>query len=643
MKKTIGVYAHVDAGKTTFCEALLHECDAIKKRGRVDNQDTVMDYHQIEKRRGITVFSDTAHFMYQQQSYQLLDTPGHADLVTEMEQTLPLIDVAILIINSSDGVQGHTLTLYRLLQKHKIPIYFFINKLDNLTGDLTASLDSLKQFISPAIYYLHSPVDLKSNEFIEWLCNFDEHFMEAYFENCITSELVRKTCQKLIAEQKIYLALGGSALKQTGVIELMEVLDGTILKKTSSPDKDFGGYVYKVIFDEKKERVTLLKVMSGELKIKQALSFGESIEKINDIRVYSGLRYQSKNSAKAGDIVGVTGLKSTHLGMGIGEYRSDFIPNHLPMMRVTLKGTQDFDPVFYQNLNHLEDQIPLLTFDYPSDSKNRVYVSFMGKIQLEIFQEILEDVYHSDVSFEDYTILYRETIANSVIGLGHYEPLGHYAYIKLKIEPSQTEGLTFSSDVHIEQLSKQTQNIIEASLFSRVQKGVLTGSPITKVHITLLEGKVSMIHTSKGDTREATWRAIRQGLEQAVTILLEPWYSFEIIANLDYMGNILSDLQRLNCRFLPPEIKEMICIIKGEGPVSKLVDYPEELASLTKGKGSVHFEFYDYLPCLATSEVVKKIGYQKERDLDYPSSSILFKKGAGYEVKWFEMSEHYGD
>lgn len=636
MKITIGVYAHVDAGKTTFSEALLYEAQTITSLGRVDKQSTLLDYHAIERTKGITVFSDTSHFSYLDQDYQLLDTPGHIDLMPEMEQTLPVVDIAILVINGNDGVQSHTLTLYRMLKKRGIPTYIFINKLDSQTSDLQACLQGIANYLTPDSYYVTNLSDLHSAAYWEWLANYDEPMLEAVLSEAVTPALTLAATQRVLANGDAVLIMGGSALKQVGITDFMTLITQTKPPLQAPLTPDFGAYVYKIIYNDKHERITLLKITSGQLVPRTSIVIGDESEKINELRRYSGAQYQQINHADVGDIIGVTGLKSTQIGMGLGNFTPDFTVAKKPMLRATMTSPQPFDTNFYQVIQHIKEQMPLIELHFPKDT-SMIYIDFVGKIQLEVFQDLLAQTTTYQVDFSEYTVLYQETITDTVIGYGHYEPLGHYADVTLKLSPSDQPGISFNSDVTLEKLYKQAQNIIEDSLYARPQLGVLTGSPLTKIHVTLLDGKLSLLHTSKGDERAATWRAIRQGLEQAQSQVLEPWYAFEIIVPTDYMGRVLADIPKLHGQFNPPVINGDICTISGEGPVRDFAQYPEALAALSKGKGSIQFDFYDYLPCYDEAQVIAAIGYDKDRDLDYPSSSIHFKKGAGYEVKWQEV------
>lgn len=636
MKTTIGVYAHVDSGKTTFCEALLYGANAISKLGRVDTASSTMDHHSIEKRRGITIFNDISYFQYKSKEYQLLDTPGHIDFISEMKQSLEVVDVAILLINGSDGVQNHSITLYKLLKKFNIPTYIFINKLDSITAELNETMMEIKNMLTEDVFYFSSSKDLYSDSYIEWLCEYDDELVIPHLEGSLSEESVRNSTERLIAQGKIHLIIGGSALKQDGIGELLELLSETILESEDTSKSDFGAYVYKILYNDKNERITLLKCTSGSLSIKDNIPIDGLMEKVHDLRVYSGSDYISKPMISAGDIVGVLGLRSSRVGSGIGIYEPKYFEAEIPTMQATLEADFPLDINFFKVLQQIEEQVPAIHFDFQSGS-DLINIKFAGMIQLEIIEEILLETYGYKVAFKEFVITYMESITSPVIGFGHYEPLGHYAEVIFRMEPTDTLGLSFSSELSVDTLSVQSQNIIEASIYARTQKGVLTGSPLTKMKLVLIDGALDMIHSSSGDSRQATWRAIRQGLEKASSILLEPWYSFQIIVSTEYFGNIISDIQKRSGTFETPIIQGDQCTINGTGPVSEFMNYSDELSSLTKGKGFIQMEFLDYLPCHNAEEVIEKIGYDKDRDIEYTSSSIMFKKGAGYEVKWHEI------
>lgn len=636
MKTTIGVYAHVDSGKTTFCEALLYEANVISKLGRVDTASSTMDHHSIEKRRGITIFNDISSFQYKSKEYQLLDTPGHIDFISEMKQSLEVVDIAILLLNGSDGVQNHSITLYKLLKKFNIPTYFFINKLDSITAELKETMTEIKNILSEDVFYISNTSDLYSEEYIEWLCDYDDQLVIPLLEGNLSEETVRNSTERLIEQGKIHLIMGGSALKQDGIAEFLELIHETLSEPIETSSDEFGAYVYKILYNDKNERITLLKCTSGSLSVKDNIVVDELVEKVHDLRIYSGADYISKSTISAGDIAGVLGLRSSRVGSGIGIYEPKYFEAEIPTMQATLETDFPLDINFFKVLQQIEEQVPAIHFDFQRGS-DLIHIKFAGMIQLEIIEEILLETYDYKVGFKEFVITYMESITSPVIGFGHYEPLGHYAEVILRMEPTDTFGLSFSSELSVDTLSIQSQNIIEASIHARTQKGVLTGSPLTKMKLVLIDGRLDMVHSSSGDSRQATWRAIRQGLEKASSILLEPWYSFQIIVSTDHFGNIISDIQKRSGTFQTPIIQGDLCTINGTGPVSEFMNYSDELLSLTKGKGFIQMDFLDYLPCHNSEEVIEKIGYDKDRDIEYTSSSIMFKKGAGYEVKWHEI------
>ena len=638
MKSTIGVFAHVDAGKTTFCEALLYTTGRVQTPGRVDFQSALLDYNRVEKQRGITVFSDMAHFCYEGKHFQLIDTPGHTDFAGEMEQTLPVLDAAILLLNGTNGVQSHTLTLYRLLNEHAIPVYFFINKMDLDTADLAKSLDSIKKQLTPHVFFLSSPNALQSKEFTEWLCDYNDELFAAYLEDRADFSLVLKVAEQQIRQGNLSLVMAGSALQQQGVSQLLKVLALTQSEQAGNPSKPFAGLVYKVGFDAQGNRVTFLKCVDGSLQVKDEIAVGDATEKVHEIRQYFGKDYVSLRAALAGDIVGVTGVSLATPGMGIGASNTQHSPALLPTLRVAVLSEAPH-VVLRQCLAKIEAQMPLLAPEFQQSTQQfTVYV--MGTVQLEILQAIFREDYQLQVEFGEYQVVYQETIAAPCMGYGHFEPLRHYAEVHLKMEPSRGKGLSFSSAVSTDILPQQSQNLIENSIFSKEHKGVLTGSPITNIHFTLTAGAVHLKHTSGGDLREATWRAIRQGLEQADSLLLEPWYQFEITVPTEMLGRVLSDIARLNGTFQSPESTEAFSTVRGKGSVRAFLEYPQELLAFTKGLGVITLTFFDYLPANHPEQIIQDIGYEKERDLDNPSSSVFCAKGAGFEVKWDEVEAY---
>ncbi|MBE9388208.1 elongation factor G [Vagococcus salmoninarum] len=638
MKRTIGIFAHVDAGKTTFSESLLYLTKQIKEPGRVDNGNTVLDHNQLEQQRGITIFSDTALFSWGENDFQLIDTPGHPDFSAEMEQTIAVLDLAILLISATDGVQSHTLTLYRLLKKNQIPVYFFINKRDLPTADLTKSLLSITEQLTPDCCVINELADFTTMEYQEWLCQFDDDLLEAYFAESLTTDSVLATTQRLITAGKITLVGTGSALKHQGIESFFNVINQTSPWPLTS-ETTFTGQVYQINYDQQDQRVTYLKCLSGRLEKKMEILVNGQLEKINEIRLYSGSKYQLVETALPGDLVGVTGLKHSTVGTTLGLTTQVYQPSLLPLLRasVVLKDSPLHEVL--KSLKKIEEQMPRLNVSF-EPLIQQISVHIMGKIQLEILKAILATDYGLDVDFAQAQVIYQESIQEPVMGYAHFEPLRHYAEVHLQLLPSEHEQLTFSSDVSLEQLNLPAQNLIGASLHSRLQKGMLTGSPLTKIHVILKNGAMHLEHSSKGDIREATWRAIRQGLEKADNVLLEPWYAFEITLPTTSMGRVLTDIPRLHGHFDPPTILQDLAIITGLGPVATFIDYQEELIAFTQGLGVMTLTYHDYLPCHNREEVIAKIAYEKERDLEYTSSSVFLKGPAGFEVKWFDVEEY---
>ncbi|MGO2265569.1 GTP-binding protein [Vagococcus salmoninarum] len=639
MKRTIGIFAHVDAGKTTFSESLLYLSKQISQPGRVDNGNTVLDHNPLEKQRGITIFSDTALFSWGKNDFQLIDTPGHPDFSTEMEQTIAVLDLAILLISATDGVQSHTLTLYRLLKQKQIPVYIFINKCDLPTADLTKSLLSIREQLTPDYYVINDIADFARSEYQEWLCQFDDDLLEAYFAESLTTDMVLTATKRLITAKTITLVGTGSALKHQGTESFLDLINETspwpLISETA-----FTGHVYQINYDQQDQRVTYLKCLSGHLTKKMEILVNGQLEKINDIRLYHGSKYHLVETAQAGDLVGVTGLKHSTVGSTLGATTDqNYQPSLLPLLRASVVLNDSPLHEVLKSLKKIEEQMPRLNVSF-EPLIQQISVQIMGKIQLEILKAILATDYNLDVDFAQAQVIYQESIQEPVMGYAHFEPLRHYAEVHLELLPSEDEQLTFSSEVSLEQLNLPAQNLIAASLNSRLQKGLLTGSPLTKIHFILKKGAMHLEHSSKGDIREATWRAIRQGLEKADNVLLEPWYSFEITLPTASMGRVLTDIPRLHGQFEPPTILQDLAVITGIGPVATFIDYQEQLIAFTQGQGVMTLSYFDYLPCHNREEVIARIAYEKDRDLEYTSSSVFLKGPAGFEVKWFDVEKH---
>ncbi|MCL1974848.1 MAG: TetM/TetW/TetO/TetS family tetracycline resistance ribosomal protection protein [Firmicutes bacterium] len=655
MKITIGVFAHVDAGKTTFCESLLYQTNSIKMLGRVDHGSAVMDHHELEQRRGITIFSDIASLSHRGIDYYLIDTPGHSDFSAEMERSLMILDAAILLISASDGVQSHTITVFRLLAKRHIPVYIFINKTDLAGTIVKACIADIKAKLNIDTYLIDNLADIYSEEFMLELCEHDDDLMNAYLESALDKLAVQKAVKRQISRGSIALAVAGSALKQKGVLETLELLGETIaldgvyspLTETerfcplrSNSQAGFAARVFKVIYDPKGMRVTFIKCLCGSLKIRQEIAYGQGLyEKVHEIRDYQGKSYKNVGAVNKGDVVGITGLTQAIPGMGLGVCGD--LP--APKLRSALKAAlilndNPFNEVM-ECLRKLEAQDPLLEVNYEPSVKE-ISVHIMGMIQLEVLKELIVGQFGFVVDFAACSIIYRETIEEKVMGYGHFEPLRHYAEVHLQLEPNPQGGLEFSSKLHQDNLPKQYQNLIRHYILDIEHQGVLTGSSLTDIRFVLVAGAIHLEHTAGGDLREAVCRCIRQGLEKANSVLLEPYYEFFIDVDIVYVGRVLADIIKLQGVFEPVQNIGERAHISGKGPVVTFLDYQAKLLSFTKGSGAVSYRFLGYFPCHDPAKVIEKINYQKERDTKNTSSSVFCAKGAGFEVKWYEAEKY---
>ncbi|GAA0076313.1 TetM/TetW/TetO/TetS family tetracycline resistance ribosomal protection protein [Clostridium sp. CTA-5] len=646
MKKTIGVLAHVDAGKTTFAEQILYHTESIRQRGRVDHKNAFLDSHNIEKDRGITVFSDQAIFNYNGSTYYLIDTPGHVDFSTEMERAIEVMDYGILIISAVEGVQAHTETVWELLRKYKIPTVFFINKIDREGGSVEKILRDISLKLTKSSCYIDESFskDNMSSELIEFIAERDEILLDKYLENNFDIDSWINSMKRQIKNNEIFPCFCGSALKDIGIKEFINELD--LLTYTNYDEKqNFLGRIYKIRYDEKGEKVTYIKALAGSIKVKENLLHyfheEERNEKINQIRIYNGNKFILQEEAFAGDIFGVTGLTKFKVGDGLGGLQKKIDYKIVP----TLKAKVIFDNSLSKKeilsfFQILEEEDPGLNVSLDEDLQT-INVNIMGKIQLEVLKDIIKERFKFDIEFGECEVLYKETISNVVNGYGHFEPLRHYAEVILKIEPGEkNSGITFKNECHVDNLAISYQNLIKSHIFEKEHKGILTGSKLTDLKITLINGRAHLKHTSGGDFREATYRALRYGLEQANNILLEPFYKFKITVSTEYIGKVLSDIQRLNGTFETPELLDDKNIIIGKGPVSTFMNYPLELIAFTHGLGNINLIFDGYYICHNTEEIINKIAYNKNSDRKYTSSSIFCSKGQGYIVEWKDAKNH---
>lgn len=636
MYKTIGILAHVDAGKTTFSEQLLYHTNTIRQRGRVDHQDSFLDSHSIEKNRGITIFADQGIFSYNDSTYYVIDTPGHVDFSPEMERAIQVMDFAILIISAVDGVEGHTETVWQLLRKHQIPTFFFINKTDYEGTDAAKVLEEIRANLSDDVCDLTNAFN---EEFAEFLAERDEILLEKYMDTGYDEDLWIQTCKRMIQESKIFACASGSALKDIGIIHFLDKLD-LLTESFYEPEEKFSAQVYKIRHDQSGNRVTFLKLLSGKLKVRDEVHYGELAEKITQLRVYSGNKFKTVEQAVAGELVAVTGLSNVSIGDGIGAINDKTTFDMIP----TLKSKVIFDASIHVKevlrcFKLLDAEDPSLRV-YWDEHFQEIHVHVMGVIQLEVLEQIVQERFHFSVSFGEPKILYKETIDTTVKGYGHFEPLRHYAEVHLLIEPAERDsGIYLDNVCHVNDLSIGNQNLVLHHLLERLHHGILTGSSLTDVKITLLTGRGHNEHTHGGDFREATYRALRQGLEKADNVLLEPYYNFKIKVDMDLIGRVLSDIQQAHGTFESPENIGDKVIVKGRVPVATFMNYSTTFASFTHGKGTLSLLFGGYDRCHNKDEVIEKIGYNKEADPEYSSTSIFCARGKGYKVPWDEAEE----
>ncbi|MDU1539673.1 MAG: TetM/TetW/TetO/TetS family tetracycline resistance ribosomal protection protein [Paeniclostridium sordellii] len=660
MNKTIGVLAHVDAGKTTFCEQLLYHTKSIRNRGRVDNKDTFLDNHEIERQRGITIFSEQGKFIYNNSNYNLIDTPGHIDFSPDMERAISIMDYAIVIISAVEKIQPHTKTVFRLLKKHNIPVFFFGNKIDREGANIEKLIEDIKLNLSEDVIDISTNLNIDneinlSEEIIEFIAERDEELLDKYLNGEYDKELWINKLIKSIKNCDIYPFFKGSALQDIGIEDFIKKLD-YLTYTNYQGNNNFIGKVYKVRYDENKNRLTYIKAISGNLKVKDELKYiikDEVItEKINNIRVYNSNKYENVNEVFAGQIFAVTGLtnikpneyildKNLDINKFYENYSIDKEIDIVPTLKSKIKFDESLNIKEVLNVfKILNDEEPALNVKWNENLKE-VHIHVMGKIQLEILKEIVKNRFNIYVDFGKCEILYKETLKVKTIGYGHFEPLGHYAEVHLLIEPStRNSGIIFKSNAHVDDLTIGHQNLIKTHIFEKEHNGILGGYPLTDINITLITGRAHTKHTSGGDFRQATLRALRQGLEQVDNLLLEPFYKFKIDIGIDYIGRVLSDIQKMSGTFKDPIISEETCIIEGRGPVSTFMDYQLELISFSKGTGSISFIFDGYDECHNRDEILENRNYDKDSDSEYTSNSIFCSKGQGYIVKGREAKEY---
>lgn len=633
----IGLLAHVDAGKTTLSEAMLYTAGSIRKMGRVDNKDAFLDTFALERARGITIFSKQARLALDENTEVfLLDTPGHVDFSAEMERTLQILDYAILVVSGADGVQGHTETLWKLLTRYEIPTFLFVNKMDQEGTDRKKLMQNLQKYLSGNCLDFTSEqgIDgLLSDEiFAENAAVCDEAVLERYLE---TGEMEKEDLVSMISKRKIFPCFFGSALKLNGVEEMMHAV--SVLTREPSYPEAFGAKVYKIARDEQGNRLTFLKVTGGCLNVKEELLE----EKVNQIRIYSGAKYETAGQVKAGEVCAVTGLSKTYPGEGIGCESESFLPVLEPVLTYQIRIPQDCDVhKMLQNLKQLEEEEPLLHIVW-NERLGEIHAQLMGEVQTEILKSMIVERFGVRVEFGAGNIVYKETIRNTVEGVGHFEPLRHYAEVHLLLEPGEPgSGMHFLSNCSEDVLDKNWQRLILTHLEEKEHLGVLSGSPVTDMQITLVSGRAHQKHTEGGDFRQATYRAVRQGLKKAESVLLEPYYEYRLEVPSEMVGRALSDLQRMNGTFGSPEQIGEMAVLSGEAPVALMQDYQRKVISYTKGRGRLSCSLSGYKPCSNAEEVLTAIGYDSERDLENPTGSVFCAHGAGFVVPWDQVEDY---
>lgn len=626
---TAGILAHVDAGKTTLSEGLLYTAGNLRKIGRVDKGDSFLDTDYLEKKRGITIFSKQAVLNFSDTYITLLDTPGHVDFFAETERTVSVFDYAVLVINGTDGVQSHTKTLWELLLKKNIPVFIFVNKSDLEGFSFTDTLAGLKEEFNCNFIDFSKTT---GEEFFENIALCDEEIMSEYLEKG-TIDLIN--IKKAIKKRKIFPCVYGSALKMEGVKEFLDLFVEFTMENENK--EEFGGKVFKINEDLKGNRLTFVKVTGGSLKVKEVING----EKINEIRIYSGDKYECIDEATAGIVCAVTGLKETYAGQGLGFEENNFNLTAEPVFnyKVILPKGEDVSKVI-QNLSKLNEEETKLNLNW-NERLQELTLSVMGEIQLEVLKEILLSRFGINAEFSKGNVIYKETITNTVEGVGHFEPLRHYAEVHLLLEPQQTgAGMLFECDVPEDQLSKNWQRLIFSHLMGKTHLGVLTGSPITDIKITLKAGKAHLKHTEGGDFREATFRAVRHGLRCAESVVLEPYYEFVIEVPNENTGRVMTDLDRLGASVKMPYTKGNATVISGECPAKDITDYKKELISFTRGLGKLNLKFSNYKPCKNQQEVIDRIGYNPDSDIENTADSVFCSHGAGFNVNWKDVKDY---
>ena len=646
---TLGILAHVDAGKTTLSEALLFTAGAIRKAGRVDKKDAFLDNYELERERGITIFSKQAVFSYEDLRITLLDTPGHVDFSTEMERTLQVLDAAVLLISAADGVQSHTRTLWKLLESYQVPVFLFVNKMDQPGADQEKILAGIQNQLSgncvdftplvgaAATESKGAALEADMQEAMEAVAICDEELLNSFLTD---GRISQGQLREKIAERKVFPCLFGSALRLQGIEALLSAIAAYAPEKTYQ--EAFGARVFKVTRDSQGSRLTHMKITGGTLKAKMELTCAEDkTEKVNQIRIYSGERFEAVNEAVAGSVCAVTGLLGTMAGQGLGMEKNLESPFLTPVLSYCLLLPEGTDPMAVMpKLKELEEEDPALSFTWEEELKE-IHVHVMGEVQMEILKVLIRERFGLEIAFGKGRIVYKETIADTVEGVGHFEPLRHYAEVHLLLEPGEPgSGLQFETDCSEDILVRNWQRLILTHLEEKQHRGVLTGSAITDMKITLVSGRAHQKHTEGGDFRKATYRAVRQGLMEAMSVLLEPYYEFRLEIPEEMTGRAMTDMEKLFADFTLAERAEGRCVLTGCAPVETMRDYQKEVYAYTRGQGSLTVRLKGYMPCHNADEVIEERHYDPEADLRNPAGSVFCSHGAGFVVPWNQVKEY---
>lgn len=636
MKKMVtGILAHVDAGKTTLSEALLFSGGALRTLGRVDTKDAFLDTDEQERARGITIFSKQARMTYEDMELILVDTPGHVDFSAEMERTLAILDVAILVISGSAGVQSHTKTLWKLLKRYNVPTIIFINKMDMPGTDETRLLNSIRTDLSSDAVVFFDNAGNRPEDIYDNIATCNEHLLEEYLENGALSE---ESIAKAIRKRDLFPCVYGSALKCNGIENLLAVMKdyaaGSSIFLQEKENSSLSAYCYKITRDENGTRLSHLRIMSGSLAVKSLL--GD--EKVNEIRLYSGEKFKLVTDVEAGEIIVIPGLTNTKPGMTFGDMPEAKLPMLEPVLSYAIRYPDKTDRTqMLGYLHELEEELPELHVEYDEEHRE-IRVSLMGVVQTEVLTKLMADRYDIKVSFDVGSISYKETISDIVEGVGHFEPLRHYAEVHLRLEPLENgAGMQFDSEVSTDLLDLNWQRLIRTHLEERIHRGVLTGSPITDIKITIVGGRAHNKHTEGGDFRQATYRAVRQGLMQAHSVLLEPFYDYTLEVPENMVGRAMTDIDRMKGTSLLTESVDGVAVINGRAPVATMHTYATEVAAYTKGTGHLSLSLGGYAPCHNTEEILAKYHYDPESDMRNPSASVFCEHGAGVIIPWYEV------